>query len=86
MATNLGVSIGVISKILDVTFDRFVDVDADDDEVTRAELEATYIRVLENFHVGNLIEITDLWAFIEQQTTTVGHIDGEGHCENMRQG
>lgn len=69
----------------DVTFDLFAAADADGDgEITRAELEAVDIRPLANYQVGNLIEITDLWRFVAQQTTTIGHIDGEGHCEGVR--
>lgn len=75
----------LFSPTPNVTFDLFAAADADDDgEVTRAELEATDIRALSNYQVGNLIEITDLWHFVEQQTSTVGHIDGEGHCEGFR--
>ncbi len=77
----------LFSPTPNVTFDLFAAADADaDGEVTRAELAATDIRALANYQVGNLIEIKDLWRFIEQQTTTVGHIDGEGHCENLREG
>ncbi len=62
---------------------------ADDDgdgngEVTQAELEALDIRPLSNYQVGST-DITDLWHFIEHQTTTLGHIDGEGHCETVRE-
>ena len=62
---------------------RFSDIalaDADaDGTVTRAELEAYDITVLPDYGVGNL-DIDDLWSFIEHMTTTLGHIDGEGHC------
>jgi len=62
---------------------RFADIalaDADaDGEVTRAELEAYDITVLPDYGVGSL-DIDNLWGFIEHMTTTLGHIDGEGHC------
>jgi hypothetical protein len=62
---------------------RFADValaDADaDGEVTRAELEAYDITVLPNYGVGSY-DIDDMWGYIEHMTTTLGHIDGEGHC------
>jgi hypothetical protein len=63
---------------------------ADDDgdangEVSQAELEAVDIRPLANYQVGST-DIVDLWHFIEHQTTTLGHIDGEGHCETIREG
>lgn len=68
-----------------VTFDLIAGADADGDgDVTQAELVAVDIRPLANYQVGDRIEITDLWRFIEQQTTTIGHIDGEGHCEAVR--
>lgn len=76
----------LFSPTPNVTFDLFAAADADaDGEITRAELEATDIRPLSNYQVGDLIEIHDLWSFLEQQTTTIGHIDGEGHCENLRE-
>lgn len=63
---------------------RFADIaraDADaDGQVTEQELRAYDIRSLPNYGVGNL-HIDDLWGFIEHMTTTLGHIDGEGHCE-----
>lgn len=69
-----------------VAFDLIAAADTDaDGEVTQAELAATDIRALANYQVGDLTEIVDLWAFIEQQTTTLGHIDGEGHCEFTRE-
>jgi hypothetical protein len=63
---------------------------ADDDgdangEVSQAELEAVDLRPLANYQVGST-DIVDLWHFIEHQTTTLGHIDGEGHCETIREG
>ena len=54
-------------------------------EVSQAELEAVDIRPLANYQVGST-DIMDLWHFIEHQTTTIGHIDGEGHCETIREG
>ena len=52
--------------------------------MTQAELAAVDLRPLENYQVGST-DITDLWRFIEQQTTTLGHIDGEGHCDATRE-
>ena len=51
-----------------------------DGDVTRAELEATDITGEARYGVGNATDVTDLWAFIDRQASTVGHIDGEGHC------
>ncbi len=68
-----------------VTFDLIAGADGDGDgEVTQAELSAVDLRPLANYQVGST-DIVDLWRFIEQQTTTLGHIDGEGHCEATRE-
>lgn len=64
-----------------VVFDLIATSDSDaDGEVTRAELEARDISAESRYQVGSR-SITDLWGFISAQTATVGHIDGEGHCE-----
>lgn len=52
------------------------DVDADGD-ITRAELGETDIGA---YDPGSSGGIDDLWAFLEAQTATLGHVDGEGHC------
>ncbi|HEY0133270.1 MAG TPA: hypothetical protein VGB85_04295, partial [Nannocystis sp.] len=68
-----------------VSFDLIASADADGDgEVTQAELTAVDLRPLANYQVGST-GIVDLWHFIEHQTTTLGHIDGEGHCEATRE-
>lgn len=62
---------------------RFNDIaladDNDDDEIMAAELSAYSITTLPNYGVGNL-DIDNLWDFISHMTSTLGHIDGEGHC------
>ncbi len=64
-----------------VGFDLVASADADaDGEVTTEELHALDITGQTRYQVGSR-EITDLWGFIEAQTGTLGHIDGEGHCE-----
>jgi hypothetical protein len=70
-----------------VRFDLVAQADDDGDgdgEISQAELEAVDIRPLANYQVGSA-DIVDLWHFIEHQTTTLGHIDGEGHCEAIRE-
>ncbi|MEZ4472315.1 MAG: hypothetical protein R3F60_16270 [bacterium] len=63
-----------------MAFDLIAAADADGDGlVTEAELAAVDISTQERYQVGSR-PISDLWRFIEQQATTVGHIDGEGHC------
>ena len=64
-----------------VAFEIIASADANADGiVTAAELAAVDITGHSRYQVGSR-DITDLWSFIEAQTTTVGHIDGEGHCE-----
>ncbi len=58
-----------------------VDADANEDgEVTFAELEAVEVAPL-GYAVGQYSEVTDLGAFITFLTRTLGHVDGEGHCQ-----
>lgn len=74
----------LFSETPNVSFALIAQADADaDGEVTRAELEAVDLRPLENYQVGST-DIVDLWHFIEHLTTSLGHIDGEGHCEATR--
>jgi hypothetical protein len=58
-----------------------VDADADaDGEVSQDELAAVGLAEL-GYDVGSWSEVTDLEAFIAALTHTLGHIDGEGHCQ-----
>lgn len=64
-----------------VTFDVLAEADTDDDgEVTPEELAAYDLTALPNYGTGST-EIDNLWDFIAHLTGTLGHIDGEGHCE-----
>lgn len=64
-----------------VAFELMAAADVDDDGlITRAELEATDLTTEERYQVGSR-DIADLWGFVEAQSRTVGHIDGEGHCD-----
>lgn len=64
-----------------VAFDLVAAADTDaDGEVTAEELRALDITGQARYQVGSR-EITELWSFIAAQTGTLGHIDGEGHCE-----
>ena len=57
------------------------DADANDDGVvTHAELAAVSVASL-GYQVGPNADVTDLDAFLAGLTQTVGHIDGEGHCD-----
>jgi hypothetical protein len=53
---------------------------AADGAVTLDELAAVDIRAEEHYGVGSL-PIFDLRTFVTHQVGTVGHIDGEGHCD-----
>ncbi|MCB9753813.1 MAG: hypothetical protein H6713_28045 [Myxococcales bacterium] len=64
-----------------VAFDLVAAADADADGViTQVELAALDITTQARYQVGSR-DITDLWGYISAQTATLGHIDGEGHCE-----
>jgi len=70
-----------------VAFDLVAAADADPDgpaqpdaAVTTEELAAVDITGEERYQVGSR-DIDDLLGFIAAQTRTLGHIDGEGHCE-----
>ncbi len=64
-----------------VTFSVLAGADADaDGSITREELEAVDIATT-GYGVGQYSEVTNLWQFVEHLTRTLGHIDGEGHCQ-----
>ncbi len=64
-----------------VAFDLIAESDADGDgNVTIAELGAQSIATQERYQVGSR-DIDDLYGFILAQAGTVGHINGEGHCD-----
>lgn len=68
----------LVAEEPELSFGAFADADADaDGEITRSELEATDIGA---FDPGNE-DISDLWAWLVAQHRTLGHVDGEGHCE-----
>ncbi len=61
-----------------VLFQAIADADLDDDGViTQAELAATDIG---SYDPGSAGGIDDLWAWLTAQVSTLGHVDGEGHC------
>ncbi|MCA9545801.1 MAG: hypothetical protein KC613_15460 [Myxococcales bacterium] len=74
----------LVSETPNVAFQALADADADGDgAITPAELAAIDITGFARYQVGSNTAITDLWAFLEAQSRTVGHIDGEGHCERQ---
>lgn len=73
----------LFSETPNVAFDLVAAADDNGDadgEVTAEELAATDLSTEKRYQVGST-GIDNLWDFIEYQTGTVGHIDGEGHCE-----
>ena len=66
-----------------VAFDIIARADTDGDgdgDITLEELAAVDITGEARYQVGSR-DITEMRSFIAAQTATVGHIDGEGHCE-----
>lgn len=58
-----------------------VDADADaDGTVTLAELAAVPVAPL-GYRVGQYSDVTDMRQFVSFLTRTLGHVDGEGHCQ-----
>ena len=71
----------LVSEEPNVAFDLIASADTDGDgQVTEAELRAVDITTQARYQVGSA-DISDLWGFIEAQSRTLGHIDGEGHCD-----
>jgi hypothetical protein len=70
----------LVSEEPGVRFDAIAAADSDGDgDITTAELTAVDITGFERYQVGSF-DVEDLWTFIDHQGSTVGHIDGEGHC------
>jgi hypothetical protein len=68
----------LVSEEPALVFQPLADADADGDgEITQSELESSGIGA---FDPGN-VDIADLWAWLVAQHRTLGHVDGEGHCE-----
>lgn len=69
----------LVSHEPNVVFQALADADADDDgEITQAELEAADIG---SYDPGSEGGVDNLWDFLVAQSQTLGHIDGEGHCD-----
>jgi hypothetical protein len=67
-----------------LAFQTLADADSNhDDELTTDELKeftGTDFMALDNYDVGSL-PVTNLYEYLAAQSSTLGHIDGEGHCE-----
>lgn len=78
-----------VSEEPNVAFQLIADADANaDGAVTLDELAGVDIRAQQRYQVGSFKDpagdtITNLEQFVERQVITVGHINGEGHCEDQ---
>ncbi len=62
-----------------VVFQALADADLDEDgEITRAELEMTDIG---SYDPGSAGDVSTMWEWLVAQSSTVGHVNGEGHCD-----
>ncbi len=69
----------LVSSDPQLVFQGLADADTDaDGEITKAELEAAGIGALDP---GSENDVDNLWAWLVAQSRTLGHVDGEGHCE-----
>lgn len=74
----------LISEEPGVAFDLIASADANaDGEVTTQELLAVDITGQAKYQVGNQTDVQNLWAYMAAQTRTLGHVDGEGHCDQV---
>ncbi len=70
----------LVSEEPSVRFDAIAGADTDaDGDITSAELAEVDITGFERYQVGSFA-VEDPWTFVDYQASTVGHIDGEGHC------
>ncbi|TNE47749.1 MAG: hypothetical protein EP343_18375 [Deltaproteobacteria bacterium] len=67
-----------------VRFDAIAQADKNDDGVVTVEelagVSGAEFAGLSTYGVGRFSEVKDLHAFVTQLSKTLGHIDGEGHC------
>jgi hypothetical protein len=64
-----------------VKFDLFASADVDQNNViTLEELAGVDITGLADYQVGSATEVTNLRAYLEALTRTLGHVDGEEPC------
>lgn len=78
-----------VSSEPEIAFDLIASADGDNDgTISLAELAAVDIRTQARYQVGSLRDpdgavITNLRQYLEVQVGTLGHINGEGHCEDV---
>lgn len=72
----------LVSEEPDVRFQALADADKDADNViSQAELMSATIGA---YDPGSDNNITNLWSWLEAQSSTLGHVNGEGHCDFER--
>lgn len=70
----------IVSSEPSLVFDELAGADVDEDGViTQAELEAADPGALDT---GSSGDIDTLWAYLVALNQTLGHVDGEGHCDS----
>lgn len=70
----------LLSATPDLRFDLIASADVDGDgEASEAELASVELADLDRYQVGSF-DVDDLWGFLSHQATTLGHLNGEGHC------
>lgn len=70
----------LVSHEPELLFGPLADADADEDgEITQEELEAADIGAYDPGSEGG---VENLWQFLSAQAQTLGHVDGEGHCDS----
>ncbi len=68
----------LVSTEPNLLFDSLAEADDNGDgEITEGELSSADIGA---YDPGSEDGIDDLWAFLNAQAKTLGHVDGEGHC------
>ncbi|MBK8407751.1 MAG: hypothetical protein IPL19_07155 [Sandaracinaceae bacterium] len=68
----------LVSEEPELRFDALAAADTDmDDQITEAELAAAGVG---SYDVGNE-DVDDLWSWLVAHSRTLGHVDGEGHCD-----
>lgn len=73
----------LVARAPNLAFELIAAADGNGDgQVTRDELAARDITREARYQVGSF-PVKNLWEFITHQVTTLGHIDGEGHCTTI---
>lgn len=70
----------LVAEEPELAFEALANADTDNDgDIARAELEAADIG---SYDPGSDGAVDNLWAWLVAQNRTLGHVDGEGHCDS----